>query len=167
MQEQRISRRELTLGVAALALASAVRAEEPVTAAPPSEKPKRHFGFTKLVAGDLEKCAAFYESALGLVRQRRIDFDGEAGKGSEILYEPTAPGGAMFVLIHYDGQPQPAHGELVLGFYTQDVEALVARVAAAGGTVDRAPYPIPEMKLKVAFVRDVEGHVLELLEQTA
>ena len=55
----------------------------------------------------------------------------------------------------------------MLGFYTSDIAALVAKVAAAGGVIDRAPYAIPEMKLKVAFVRDPEGHVIELLEQTA
>ncbi len=163
MNEQGISRRELLGTAAALALASTATAEE--AAAPAA--PTRHFGFTKLVVADLEKSAAFYEAVLGLVRTRRIDFDNEAGKGAEILFEPTAPGGAMFVLIHYDAAPTPAHGEVVLGFYTSDLAALVAKVAAAGGVIDRAPYAIPEMKLKVAFVRDPEGHVLELLEQTA
>jgi predicted enzyme related to lactoylglutathione lyase len=165
MNDHGISRRELLGAAAALALASGARAEGATAGAAPA--PTRHFGFMKLVVGDLEKCAAFYESALGLVRQRRIDFAGEAGKGTEILYEPTAPGAAMFVLIHYDDTPKPAHGELILGFYTNDIDALVARVTAAGGTVDRAPYAIPEMKLMVAFVRDVEGHVIEVLEQAA
>jgi predicted enzyme related to lactoylglutathione lyase len=168
MNDHKISRRELLGAAAALALAAGASAQETTAAAASAAAPAptRHFGFMKLVAGDLDKCAAFYESALGLVRQRRIDFDGEAGKGSEILYEPTAAGGAMFVLIHYADKPVPAHGELVLGFYTSDIDATVARVAAAGGAVDRAPYAIPEMKLKVAFVRDVEGHAIEVLEQT-
>jgi lactoylglutathione lyase len=169
MQDHRVSRRELLGAAAAFALAARASAEGSAVdgASATTPAPTRHFGFMKLVAGDLDKCAAFYESALGLVRQRRIDFDGEAGRGSEILYEATAAGGAMFVLIHYDDKPAPAHGELILGFYTSDIDAMVARVAAAGGAVDRAPYAIPEMKLKVAFVRDVEGHVIELLEQTA
>ena len=145
------------LGIAAaLLLASGAQAEEADARAP-----SRHFGFTKLVVADLDASAAFYESALGLVRTRRVDFEG----GAELLYEPTAAGGAMFVLIHYASAPKPASGELVLGFYSDDIEGLVARVVAAGGKVDRAPYTIPEMKLKVAFVRDTEGHVIELLEQ--
>ena len=165
MDEREFSKR-LWFGAAlafAFALAGGANAEGTAAEA---AAPTRHFGFAKLRVGDLEKCATFYETAFALVRQRRIDFDDAIGKGSELLYEPTAPGGAMFVLIHFDGAPQPAPGELTLGFYTDDIAALVARVEAAGGSVDRAPYAIPEMKLKVAFVRDVEGHVIEVLEQT-
>jgi predicted enzyme related to lactoylglutathione lyase len=161
MSPNGIARRELLLTVASLAFAGGAGAEESPPAA--AVKPSRHFGFTKLVVADLERSAAFYESALQLVRTRRVDFAG----GAELLYEPTAPGGAMFVLIHYDDAPKPASGELVLGFHTDDIAALVERVQGAGGMVDRAPYAIPEMKLRVAFVRDVEGHVIELLEQTS
>ncbi len=150
----------LALGIAA---ASGAWAEAP---AAPTAAPTRHFGFTKLVVADLDRSAAFYENAIGLVRQRRIDFDGAAGTGSEILYEPTAPGGAMFVLIHYATKTQPSTGETVLGFYTDDIDALVARIREAGGAIDTPPYAIPEMKLRVAFARDPEGHVLELLQQT-
>jgi predicted enzyme related to lactoylglutathione lyase len=162
MQRSRFFARVGLAAAAALSLAFASGARAGETPSAPAPKPSRHFGFTKLAVGDLDASAAFYETALQLVRTRRVDFDG----GSELLYEPTAPGGAMFVLIHFANAAKPASGEVVLGFYTDDIAALVLRVKAAGGTIDREPYAIPEMKLKVAMARDVEGHVLELLQQT-
>jgi predicted enzyme related to lactoylglutathione lyase len=161
MRGSKFVRSALLAATVALSLASAAYADgTESTASPAAPKPSRHFGFTKLAVADLDASAAFYEQAFQLVRTRRVDFEG----GSELLYEPTAPGGAMFVLIHFADAPKPASGEVVLGFYTDDIAALVARVKAAGGAIDREPYAIPEMKLRVAMARDAEGHVLELLE---
>jgi predicted enzyme related to lactoylglutathione lyase len=171
MQTSHPTRREAlaTLAVAGVAaLAGSARAEE--GSAPPSgvaTARAAHFGFTKLVVADLEKCAAFYEAAFALVRQTRIDTESAGRKLSEILYQPTAPGAATFVLIHFYDALQPVVGELVLGFNTDDIDAFVARAQAAGGTIDRAPYAIEEMKIKVAFVRDVEGHLIEVVQPAA
>ncbi len=172
MNQIRSTRREVlaTLvagaGVAAFAArAHADDAQPPAASAAPA--PASHFGFTKLIVGDLDKSAAFYEAACQLVRQTRIDTESAGRKLSEILYQPTAPGGATFVLIHYYDSPKPTTGELVLGFNTGDIDAFVARAAAAGGTIERAPYAIAEMKIRVAFVRDVEGHVIEVVQATA
>jgi predicted enzyme related to lactoylglutathione lyase len=154
------------LGAAALgavALAGRVRGEESAggNAAVPA-----HFSFTKLVVGDLAKSAAFYEATCGLVAQTRVDTQHAGRKLSEILYQPTAAGGATFVLIHYEDTPKTVSSELILGFSTADVDAFVARAVAAGGSVETAPYAIPEMKIRVAFVRDVEGHLIEVVQQT-
>jgi predicted enzyme related to lactoylglutathione lyase len=71
------------------------------------------------------------------------------------------------VLIHYYDTPKTVSSELILGFGTSDIDAFVARAVAAGGAVERAPYAIEEMKLRVAFVRDVEGHLIEVVQQVA
>lgn len=158
-------------GAGVLALAGAALADETpgaaVAAAPAGTPHGVHFGFTKLQVGDLEKCAAFYRAVCGVRDATRVDTESAGRKLSEILFEPTAPGGATFVLIHYYDTPAPVSGELILGFTTRDIDAFVARAKAAGGAIERAPYAIPEMKLRVAFVRDVEGHLIEVVQPDA
>lgn len=170
MRNATVSRREL-LGTAALAGAAAFASRaggEPAPAVAVAATPgAAHFSFTKLVVGDLEKSAAFYKATCALVEQTRVDTESAGCRLSEILFQPTAPGGATFVLIHYDDTPKTASSELVLGFATNDIDAFVARALAAGGSVQQAPYAIEEMKIRVAFVRDVEGHLIEVVQQVA
>jgi catechol 2,3-dioxygenase-like lactoylglutathione lyase family enzyme len=60
-----------------------------------------HFGFTKLVVGDLDRCAAFYSEVFGLREQNRVH-DEIAGRPiDEILFQATAPGGGTFVLLRF------------------------------------------------------------------
>jgi len=170
MSTQGTTRREALAslaGAGVLALAGGALAEEAPRAATAAAPSNIHFGFTKLQVGDLEKCAAFYKDVCGLVEATRVNTESAGRKLSEILFAPTAPGGATFVLIHYYDAPAPVSGELILGFTTRDIDAFVARVSAAGGAIERAPYAIPEMKLRVAFVRDVEGHLIEVVQPDA
>ena len=169
-----VSRRELlgaVAGAGAVALASRALGAEAsgsggaASGVAPAGAP--HFGFTKLIVGELEKSAAFYKATCGLVEQTRVDVESGGRKLSEILFQPTAAGGATFVLIHYYDTPKPTRGELILGFTTSDADAFVARALAAGGAIETAPYAIPEMKIRVAFVRDIEGHLIEVVQPTA
>ena len=123
-----------------------------------------HFGFTKLVVGDLEKSATFYKSVCGLTEMARVDAEIEGRAISEIMFNGTAPGAGTFVLLAYKDTPAPTSGELILGFITQDVDAFVARARAAGGSVAQAGTAQPEHGVKVAFVRDNEGHLIEVVE---
>jgi predicted enzyme related to lactoylglutathione lyase len=123
-----------------------------------------HFVFTKLVVGDLDKCAKFYEAVAGLKPQARIDAVVDGRAITEIVYEPTAKGGANFVLFAYHDAPKPASAETITGFSTDDIEGFAGRIRAHGGEVYQGPDDRPEHGLKVAFARDVEGHVIELIQ---
>jgi predicted enzyme related to lactoylglutathione lyase len=123
-----------------------------------------HFGFTKLVVGDLEKSAAFYKSVCELTEMARVDAAIEGRPISEIMFNATGQGAATFVLLTYKDAPTPRAGEVILGFITQDVDAFVARARAAGGSVAQEAMRQPEHGVKVAFVRDVEGHLIEVVE---
>ena len=126
--------------------------------------PRAHFGFSKLVVGDLERSAAFYREVCGLVESGR--FDAEIGGRAirEILFRPTDKGGGTLVLLTYLDDPKPGAGEAILGFSTPDVDAFVARALAAGGSVFEAARAIDELKVRVALVRDAEGHLLEVVQ---
>jgi catechol 2,3-dioxygenase-like lactoylglutathione lyase family enzyme len=123
-----------------------------------------HFGFTKLIVGDLEKSAEFYKSVCELTEQARVDAAIEGRRISEIMFNPTGQGAATFVLLAYPDEPRPKGGEAILGFITEDVHAFVARAKAAGGTIAQDVASQPEHGVKVGFVRDIEGHLIEVVE---
>lgn len=124
----------------------------------------QNFGFTKLVVGDLDRCAAFYESVFGLKPQNRIDAVLCGRAISEIVYEPTSSGGGTFVLLAFHDTPVPAHGEIIVGFISPQVDELTARIVAAGGAILQAPNDAPEHGLRIAIAADPEGHMIEIIK---
>ena len=122
-----------------------------------------HFAFTKLVVADLDKSAAFYEAIFGLKPQSRIDATLCGRAISEIIYEPTVKGGGTFILLAFHDTPLPAQGEIIVGFFTPDVDDLTARIMAAGGAILQAPHDAPEHGLRIAIAADPEGHMIEIV----
>lgn len=111
---------------------------------------------------DVERSLAFYEQALGL-RRRFVDghiyAELETGATTLAMTERTfaveqaceiAPGGL-------DAPPPPC--ELV--FAVEDVPAAVESALAAGATLVRAP-TTKYWGQVVAFVRDPDGHLVQL-----
>jgi catechol 2,3-dioxygenase-like lactoylglutathione lyase family enzyme len=123
-----------------------------------------HFSFTKLVVGDLEKCADFYKDVCGLTELARVTAEIEGRAIHEIMFHPTADGASTFVLLTFPDAPKPAGGEVILGFVTPDIEAFVKRTIAAGGRLTQPIASQPQHGVKVAFVRDIEGHLIEVVE---
>ena len=124
----------------------------------------QNFAFTKLVVGNLDASAAFYENVFGLKRQARIQAEISGRKIDEIIYEPTSKGGSNFVLLTYFDTPKPGSGEVIVGFVSDDVYALFDRAVAAGGTVFQAARDAPEHGLTVGFLADPEGHLIEVIK---
>lgn len=125
------------------------------------------FSFTKVVVDDLDRCAAFYRAVFGLSELARVDDEIAGEPISEIMFSPTSDGAATFVLLTYRDRSAAAVGEVICGFITPDLEALVARATDAGGRVVDDMRVMPALGVKVAFVADVEGHVLEVVELLA
>lgn len=123
-----------------------------------------HFGCTKLIVADLEKACAFYKSAFGLTEHNRVNATIEGRPINEILFNPTAPGAASFVLLAYTDTPTPALSEAITLFITPDLAGLLKKVRAAGGQVVDTKGDMPQHGVKVAFVRDIEGHLIELVQ---
>jgi predicted enzyme related to lactoylglutathione lyase len=123
-----------------------------------------HFGCTKLIVADLEKACVFYKSVFGLTEHNRVDAAIEGRSISEIMFNATAPGGATFVLLAYTDTPTPALSEAIILFVTTDLAGLLLKVPAAGGRVVDDMRDMPEHGVTVAFVRDVEGHLIEVVE---
>lgn len=124
----------------------------------------KHFAFTKLVVADLEASAAFYSDVFGLQEQYRVK-DTIGGRAmEEILYEPTAPGGGAFVLLHFADTPGSTAGSVIAGFLTDEIDDLFPRAIAAGATVVDPVHDAPEHGVRVGFLTDPDGHLLEICQ---
>jgi predicted enzyme related to lactoylglutathione lyase len=123
------------------------------------------FSFTKLIVHDLEKLAAFYREVYGLhaVQRVREKIGDEAIDEIMLSPDPDAAFGSL-VLLRFTGRGPSPSGELILGFTTDDLPALLERVRAAGGGVHAGIETLPELRLRVAFATDPEGHLAELVE---
>jgi predicted enzyme related to lactoylglutathione lyase len=126
-----------------------------------------HFGFAKLLVVDLEKSAAFYTDVFGLKETTRIQSEIAGRELEEILFNPTGDGAATFVLLKFLDATTPSSNELILGFLTSDIDALIDRAIAAGGSVLREAQDYSHLGVKVAFINDLEGHLIEVVQQMA
>lgn len=131
--------------------------------------PNASFGFSKLIVHDLEKMADFYREAYGLHavnRHRGASIGGEEIDEIMLSADPEAAYGPLILLKYLGRGPSPS-GELILGFTTDDLPALLERVERAGGGVHAPIREMPELKLRVAFATDPEGHLAELVQLLA
>ena len=133
----------------------------------PSGTDLAHFGFCKLVVDDLERTADFYRRVFGLADWKRVAHDNSATTGGpidEITFRSTAAGGPSLTLIKLVDRAPPQTGEAIMGFLTPDLEALLDRATASGGSIATPLRAMPEHGVKVAFVKDPEGHLIEVVE---
>jgi len=131
--------------------------------------PESHFAFTKLVVHDLEGLVDFYGRVYGLHAVHRVRGERIGGEEiDEVMMSPDPSATwSSFVLLKYAGRPAARSDEVVLGFTTSDLPALLKRVENAGGHVHAPMKEMPELKIRVAFVKDPEGHLTELVQVMA
>ena len=127
------------------------------------------YSFTKLVVNDLDAMCDYYCSVFGLHAGTRERF--EEGVGGEPIDEvalvanPGDPFGAV-TLLKFEKRPGAKPDEVILGFTTPDLSALVDRLTEAGGSLVGKIKEMPSHRVRVAFARDPEGHLCELVELT-
>jgi predicted enzyme related to lactoylglutathione lyase len=122
--------------------------------------------FTKAIVADLPAMASFYKTVFGLKEVMRVQ-DVIAGQPiDEIILSPTGEmmPGSSFVLLKFVDQPAPASSDSILGFIAPDLDELLRRLQAAGGTVAQEVRTMPELGIRVAFAKDPEGRLLELVQ---
>ncbi len=129
---------------------------------------KARFGFTKLVVDDEEKLAVYYEEVYGLSPAQRLQ--GDAGGVGEPFREIIlGPGGELspdesLVLFKFVDRAAPRDQESILGFITEDLDALIERIQANGGSLAGPLRSMPEHGVRVVFSTDPEGHLCENVE---
>jgi glyoxylase I family protein len=126
-----------------------------------------------LAVGDLEAAAAWYRAAFGYERELTLRVDAVDldivmlrhplhGDRLELLHRPGSGGG-----------PRPADpAEAALGytyghiaFDVEDLDGTYVDVVARGAREVMPPRPSPEPGVRMAFVADPEGNLVELLSR--
>jgi predicted enzyme related to lactoylglutathione lyase len=123
------------------------------------------YTFTKLVVADLDASARYYRDVFGLHDLHRVQASIGGAPIDEIILGKDGGFDGGLILLAFPGSPAPEPGAVILGFTTNDLPALVARAVAAGGTVLEDVHVSTEGGgRRIAFVRDPEGNLAELVE---
>ncbi len=115
--------------------------------------------FFKLVVRDAAAMTDFYRDTFGFEQRSRFELPG-------IIEVMLALPGEAFTLVLYqntDGREVTiGSGHGPVGFLTGDVDGAYAHALASGAIDERAPFDLPGMR--IAFVRDPEGHQIEMIQ---
>jgi predicted enzyme related to lactoylglutathione lyase len=108
--------------------------------------------------------ARFYGDGLGMRQVQRFQVTSVTDPFDEIILDDG--NGHALILVHYHS---PSSGtvtdEVILGFVTPDVTALLSRLEAAGGKITRQPIAVHEGGgHRVGLLGDPEGHRIEVVE---
>jgi lactoylglutathione lyase len=113
---------------------------------------------------DLDAALAFY-AALGMKESRRSELT--KAKATLAFVEPPE-GNFAIELVYNWGKDDAYEGGERFGhfaFDVEDIEALLPKLTAAGGTVLREPYLLEGTGPKIAFVADPDGNQIELIRR--
>jgi catechol 2,3-dioxygenase-like lactoylglutathione lyase family enzyme len=111
---------------------------------------------------DLGRSIAFYGDVLGMKVLRRF----ELGYLNEVVLGFPDGSGANVVLMNWpqDGARKYDGDNVKLVFYVHDPAAVIARIRAHGGAIDREAAPIEALNgTVVGLGRDPDNYVVELL----
>ena len=151
------------------------------------------FRHTGLVVRDVNKAQAFY-AALGFTEVARDIESGyfiEQVTGFEDAklewVKLTLDGGILLELLQYhtpgnheltpephpkfagnyppDSYPTNMHGCSHVAYTTPDIDACCDKILAAGGSLVNPPAPSPNGKVKVAYAYDLDGILMEIVEE--
>ena len=118
---------------------------------------------TCLNVTDMDRSIEFYSKQMGLkfVNRREIKQN-----NAEIAFLTDEAGGAI-ELTHWRDKKSLAEGDNFdhIAFEVQDVEGTVDKLRAQGVTIAMEPYSIQGSSNKLAFVKDLDGNWLELIQQ--
>jgi lactoylglutathione lyase len=120
---------------------------------------------TMLRVGDLDRSIAFYTDVVGMKLLRK-------NENPEYKYTLAFLGfgdeseGAVVELTYNWGVEEydlgNAYGHLAIGF--DDIYATCDAIKAAGGNVTREPGPVKGGTTHIAFVKDPDGYMIELIQ---
>jgi catechol 2,3-dioxygenase-like lactoylglutathione lyase family enzyme len=147
--------------VALVAAFMAAHAADTAPPAAPADAPNV-LGSVGIGVKDLERSIAFYGDVLGMKVLRRF----ELGYLNEVVLGFPDGSGANVVLMNWpqDGARNYDGDNVKLVFYVHDPAAVIARIRARGGRIDREAAPIAALNgTVVGLGRDPDNYVVELL----
>lgn len=136
--------------------------------------PRHTLDHVGLTVADLPAMTRWYCSALDLTVQLEFALDDVDFRGTMLL----SPTGYRIELLHRPGSvpglraANPVEAALTRGFGhvaldVADVDSAYDALVAVGATDRMSPRPSPEPGVRMAYVADPEGNLIELLDRTA
>lgn len=115
-----------------------------------------------LNVADLERSVAFY-TALGLENTSRT----EIPQAWEAIVERPGHGSRLQLAQQKDQRGPVDLGDAFWKLYvnTDDVDALFATAIDAGATAESKPERLDRWPVTIAFVRDLDGYLVELVQR--
>ncbi len=113
------------------------------------------FDHIRLDVKDIERSSSFYAEVLGLATVVRYVIPG--GVIMQMGAYGRPPGVELWMEAGNDVRPHATHH---VAFLAHDVPAVVARARSLAATIEREPFRIGDET--VAFLRDPDGHLVEL-----
>lgn len=127
------------------------------------------FAFTKIEVKDIGQAEQFYTNALGLEVRTRLAFGTGADHMSEVIM--GAPGSRYpapdLILISRSHADCPTPGEATTGFLVESLEATIDKAVEAGATIEIPITTVAEHHLRLAYIRDPQGHRIEVMQRLA
>ncbi len=121
---------------------------------------------TMIRVGDLDKSIEFYTKVLGMNLIRRSENEQYEYSLAFVGYGDETQGATTIELTYNWGKTEydlgTGFGHIALGF--DDIYATCEQIKAAGGLVTREPGPVKGGTTHIAFVKDPDGYMIELIQ---
>ena len=121
---------------------------------------------TMIRVTDLDRSITFYTEVLGMKLFRRNDFPAGRFTLAFVGYGHEPDDGSLELTHNWDTDHYElgnAFGHVALG--VEDIVAACDGIAAKGGEVVRPPGPMKHGTTLIAFVKDPDGYMIELIQR--
>jgi lactoylglutathione lyase len=122
---------------------------------------------TMLRVGDLERSIAFYTTVMGMHLLRKSENREYRYTLAFLGYGDEAAGAVLELTYNWgtsDYELGTGYGHIAIG--VEDVYATCLGIRAAGGEVTREPGPVKGGTTVIAFVKDPDGYLIELIQKS-
>ncbi|CAI0431097.1 unnamed protein product [Linum tenue] len=130
------------------------------------KKDKRRMLHAVYRVGDLDRTIQFYTEGLGMKLLRKRDIPDEKYSNAFLGFGPEDSHFVVELTYNYGVTSYDigtGFGHFAIA--TEDVYKLVENVRAKGGSVTREPGPVKGGKSVIAFVKDPDGYMFELIQR--
>ncbi|XP_014516873.1 lactoylglutathione lyase GLX1 isoform X1 [Vigna radiata var. radiata] len=130
------------------------------------KKDKRRFLHAVYRVGDLDRTIKFYTECFGMKLLRKRDVPEEKFANAFLGYGPEQSHFVVELTYNYGVTSYDiGTGFGHFGISTPDVYKLVENIRAKGGNITREPAPVTGGTSVIAFVKDPDGYIFELIQR--
>ena len=122
---------------------------------------------TMVRVGDLDKSIEFYTNVLGMDLLRKNENTEYKYTLAFVGYGDESQGAVIELTYNWDTSEYDlgtGYGHIALGF--DDIYTTCDAIKAAGGLVTREPGPVKGGTTHIAFVKDPDGYMIELIQRS-